>query len=637
MATKHEQLMERHKSWRQPEAKEDSVRTGLKLHHSLWPVEPVEFIPEKGRTVNWYTCGPTVYSDTHLGHARCYIVADYLRRVLRDYFRYEVNYVMNITDIDDKIINKSAELGVDFVDFARKWEKDYFANMELLGVQPPNKLVRVTEYVPEIVKFIEQIIENGYAYEANGSVYFDVIAFTGAGNHYCKLEPTSYNKDNKDLEGNSDKKSPSDFALWKKVKEGEPSWPSPWGSGRPGWHIECSCMVNEAFKGVPTIDLHYGGADLKFPHHDNEIAQSEAFYKNKQWVNYFLHCGQLYSKGQKMSKSLKNYFTVRDVLTQHSARELRLLFLMHHHGALLNYDQETSFAEAASKDGMFSNFDLNAQVFLRRGMDLDHSQRFDAEELDLERELEQRRAAVHSHLCNNISTPEVIDELGQLVKVMNIYFKRPESKVKTTLVQTYHGFVMATLRLFGLEYARDAASSGDEKALHGVVDALREFRDNVIAAAGSKDPKAIFGLTDQLRDEVLPHHGIKIEDKGKGNPSTWMLMDKHALLEEIAKKKAEQQRLKEEKEKKAREQEEKLKREPREIFADAEYAKFAIDKYDEKGIPTHNKKGDEFPAKVRAAFEKAYAKQEKIREQWLETQKAKQGSAGQVSESDLTS
>jgi cysteinyl-tRNA synthetase len=624
MATKVEQLMERHKSWKQPDAKKGCVRTGLRLLHSLWPVEPVEFIPENGNVVNWYSCGPTVYSDTHLGHARCYVVADYLRRVLRDYFRYEVNYVMNITDIDDKIINKSAELGVDFVQFARQWEKDYFTNMELLGVQPPNKLVRVTEHVPEIAIFIEQIIKNGFAYEANGSVYFDVSSFTSAGHHYCKLEPTSYNKENKDLEGNTDKRSPADFALWKKVKEGEPSWPSPWGSGRPGWHIECSSMVNDAFRGVPTIDLHYGGADLKFPHHDNEIAQSEAYYKNEQWVNYFLHCGQLYSKGQKMSKSLKNYFTVRDVLTEHTARELRVMFLLHHYGSLLNYDKETSFAEAASKDSMFYNFDLNAQVFLRRGMDLANVQRFDQEELDLERDFAVRREAVHRHLCNNISTPEVIEELSQLVRAMNIYFKRPEDKVKTTLVQTYYTYVMSMLRLFGLEYAKDAGSTGGEKALHGVVDALREFRDNVIAAAGQKDPKALFVLTDQLRDEVLPHHGIKIEDKGRGNPSTWMLMDKDTLLEEIAKKKAEQQRLKDEKDKKAREQEEKLKRDPREIFSDSEYAKFAIDKVDEKGIPTHNKKGDAFPAKVRAAFEKSYAKQENIRNQWLEAQKTKQ-------------
>lgn len=634
MATKREVLIERHKTWKQPEASDQAYRTGLKLLHSLWPVDPVEFIPVSGRRVNWYSCGPTVYSDTHLGHARCYIVADYLRRVLRDYFNYEVNYVMNITDIDDKIIYKSIEEGIDFAEFARKWEKDYFKNMELLGVQPPNKLVRVTEHVPEIVTYIEKIISNGFAYHANGSVYFDVGAFTGSGHHYCKLEPTSYNTDNMDLENNPDKKSSSDFALWKKVKEGEPSWPSPWGQGRPGWHIECSSMVNDAFGSVPTIDLHYGGADLKFPHHDNEIAQSEAYYDNHQWINYFIHCGQLYSKGQKMSKSLKNYFTVKDVLSEFTAREMRLLFLIHPYDSLLNYDKDTSFDEPRSKDNMFYNFNLKAQVFLRRGMDLDHSQKFDSEELELEKEFLKRQQAIHGHLCNNINTPDVIEELSSLVKAMNIYFKRAEDKVKTALVTTFHSYVMKMLTLFGLSYDTGVNNSEGEKVLHGVIEVLRDFRDDVINAAGLKDPKAIFSITDKLRDDILPHHGIKIEDKGKGNPSTWMLMDKDALLEEISKKKAEQQKQKEEKERKAREQEEKMKRDPREIFQDAEYKKYSIGKVDEKGIPTHNLKGEEFPAKVRAAFVKSYEKQEKIRNDWFKSHgdKAESHSENMISE-----
>jgi cysteinyl-tRNA synthetase len=614
--TKREVLLERHQSWKKPEPKENSYRTGLHVANNLWPIDNVEFIPVHGRKVNFYGCGPTVYSDTHIGHARCYIVSDMIRRVLRDYFRYDVNYVMNITDIDDKIIDRSDELKVDFLSFARKWEADFFENMKSIGVEPPTRLVRVTEYVPEVVKFIEHIISNGYAYSANGSVYFNVEEFIKNGHHYCKLEPTSYNPSNKDLELNKDKKSSSDFALWKKVKEGEPSWPSPWGPGRPGWHIECSAMIHEAFAGEKVIDIHYGGQDLKFPHHDNEIAQSEAFYKNKQWINYFLHCGQLYNKGKKMSKSEKNYSTVKEILQVYTARQLRMLCLIHSYDSLLNYEAETSFVEPSEKDHSFHQFNLSAQVHLRKGFVLEGTQRFDHEEESFENQLHKAKEAIHGAFCNNFDTPKVIEELLVLVRNMNIYFKRPAERVKSAIVMNHHKYIFETLAILGFDYTTESVTGKDEEKLYGVVQALCEFRDSVLQAAG-KEPKAIFDLGDKLRDEVLPNHGIKIEDAGKGKPSTWKMQDKDSLLKEIQSKKLEILRAKEEKEKKAKEAEEKAKRHPREIFNDADYKKFSIAQFDDKGIPTHNAKGEPFPPKVRAAFEKDYAKQEKIREEWF--------------------
>ena len=234
---------------------------------------------------------------------------------------------MNITDIDDKIIREANAKGVPYNEFSRHFESEFFDDMKKLNVELPDVITRVSEFVPEIVTFIEKIVANGYAYEANGSVYFDVAKYKQS-HTYAKLEPTSATDPEKLLEGEGvltkeletvEKKHPFDFALWKKSKEGEPSWPSSWGTGRPGWHIECSCMAAEYFKEWP-IDIHSGGIDLRFPHHDNEIAQSEAYYECDQWINYFLHTGHLHIHGKKMSKSLKNFITIKHILSEYSAR-----------------------------------------------------------------------------------------------------------------------------------------------------------------------------------------------------------------------------------------------------------------------------------------------------------------------------
>ncbi len=284
----------------------------LKVMNSLTrSKEP--FIPRDPDRVTWYMCGPTVYDASHLGHARTYLCFDIVRRILEDYFGFNVILVMNVTDIDDKIIIRAAERGVDFRTLASECEADYFEDMQSLGVRLPDHVTRVSEFMPEVIEYIVKIVENGFAYESNGSVYFDVQRFGKHENHsYGKLVPEALSDDIKWQQeadgalsiGQADKRNPSDFALWKKCKPGEPFWDSPWGPGRPGWHIECSVMASKTFELYcdGCMDIHSGGTDLRFPHHDNEMAQAEAHYGCKNWVKYFLHTGHLHISGLKVCR-----------------------------------------------------------------------------------------------------------------------------------------------------------------------------------------------------------------------------------------------------------------------------------------------------------------------------------------------
>uniref|UniRef100_A0AC35UGK3 Cysteine--tRNA ligase n=1 Tax=Rhabditophanes sp. KR3021 TaxID=114890 RepID=A0AC35UGK3_9BILA len=436
----------------------------LKLYNSLTRTSEV-FVPKNGNYVKAYICGPTVYDSSHMGHARAYLSFDIVRRVLQEYFGYDVLYVMNITDIDDKIIKRArqnylfdeySKKATSFPDFMKdvhlafdefkkkltteadpdklnlfrktadtiqecltnhKTEEDrevitnacrgilsdwadmqfgstvnehsifeklskYFENefmedMKSLNVLSPNVLTRVTEYVPEIVEYVEKIIENGYAYTtSDGSVYFNTKAFSDKPNHfYAKLVPEGFDNsvdeaafiaNMKESEGElsmgteimQEKKNASDFALWKSSKGGEPFWDSPWGKGRPGWHIECSVMVTAVCG--EDLDIHAGGSDLKFPHHDNEIAQCEAYHDCSNWVNYFLHCGTLKIQGCKMSKSLKNFITIRKALEKYTPRQVNKTtkFIK----LLKRQNLRRSFGKKLSKSQFANSFD-NGRMF----------------------------------------------------------------------------------------------------------------------------------------------------------------------------------------------------------------------------------------------------------------------------------
>jgi len=279
------------------------------------------FEPLEEGKVGMYVCGPTVYDESHIGHARKEVVFD----VVYKYFRhsgYEVRYVRNITDVDDKIIRRAEEEGTGWETIARRYEDRFREDLERLNVEPPTQEPRATETIPEMIGLIGRLIERGFAYEAEGSVYFAVVAFPG----YGKLSGRRIEDmiAGARVEVDERKRDPLDFALWKASKPGEPSWPSPWGDGRPGWHIECSTM-SQAYLGE-TIDIHGGGKDLIFPHHENEIAQSEAA-SGKPFARVWLHNGLLSVNREKMSKSLGNYHTIREVLERFHPEVLRALFL----------------------------------------------------------------------------------------------------------------------------------------------------------------------------------------------------------------------------------------------------------------------------------------------------------------------
>ena len=291
--------------------------------------EPIE--PGK---VNMYVCGPTVYDFFHIGNGRTFVMADIIRRYL-EYLNYDVHYVMNVTDVDDKIIKKSIEEKIDSKDVAKRYTDAFFEDIQKLKIKKATVNPRATEHMPEIVDLIKTMEEKGYAYNIDGNVFYDVKKFTGygklSGKNLDELESGAR------VEINDEKKDPLDFSLWKKAKEGEPYWESPWGKGRPGWHIECSAMSTKHLG--KTIDIHGGGSDLIFPHHENEIAQSEAA-NGQQFVKYWIHFGFLNFQNEKMSKSLGNFFTVRDVLKKFSAEVIRFFFCQAHYSAQLNFSDE---------------------------------------------------------------------------------------------------------------------------------------------------------------------------------------------------------------------------------------------------------------------------------------------------------
>ncbi|KAG6040322.1 hypothetical protein E4U41_000919 [Claviceps citrina] len=627
----------------------------LKVHNSLKPGPPVPFVPIEPGKVSWYACGPTVYDKSHLGHARNYVSSDIIRRIMMHYFNYKVKYVMNMTDVDDKIIIKARrqrlldlekkkkyskqelrELGlaafrayasnnlpllakdasqldetnyitqrdaaygrvlagatlsgdgrpgdaeakvkmhlgnmndavealkqdaifpgadevllpyldslyketVDttdqtiFTDLTQSMEALFLEDMDNLNVLRPDVITRVTEYVPQIAKFVERVVDKGFAYEAEGSVYFDIGAFEKAGNTYARLRPESKNDKSLQEEGEGSlsknlggKRGPGDFALWKKSKAGEPFWPSKWGHGRPGWHIECSVMASDILG--PQMDIHSGGIDLAFPHHDNELAQSEAYFcehgkGEHTWVNYFLHMGHLSITGSKMSKSLKNFQTIADALaTTYTARSMRIVFLMGrwNDGVEISPDMR---AQSDNWESTISNFFTNTKSWLLEAGNSEGLSKLsintDESPTGLLADLDQAKKDMEAALTNSFDTPRAMLVLLRLVNTANVYVKENKD-YDLAQVEAVARWITKMVGIFGLDsnasppydglgWASSIAADVDpKKAVQSYAEVLNAVKAEVAALSLSSETLPSLLAQDPAQDfESTASSGIR--------------------------------------------------------------------------------------------------------------------------------
>lgn len=331
----------------------------MKIFNTMTGIKE-DFIPLKENRVSMYVCGPTVYNYIHIGNARSFIVFDMVRRYF-EYKGYNVTFVQNFTDIDDKIIKKANEEGVSVFEISNRFIEEYFKDADALGIKRATIYPRATQVIDDIISFISDLVAKGYAYESGDGVYFSVDKF----DDYGKLSKKNVDDliSGARVDVNEEKKNPLDFALWKLAKPGEPYWDSPWGKGRPGWHIECSVMSSK-YLGT-TFDIHGGGPDLVFPHHENEIAQSEA-RNGVKFVNYWMHAGYLNINNQKMSKSLGNFFTVREILGKYDPMTVRFFMLSSHYRNPINFSFELLDQAEASleriKNSIFKLRELKGQA-----------------------------------------------------------------------------------------------------------------------------------------------------------------------------------------------------------------------------------------------------------------------------------
>lgn len=454
-----------------------------------------EFVPINDGKVGIYVCGPTVYDYIHIGNARPMIVFDTLRRYLL-YKGYDVNYVSNFTDVDDKIIKRALEEGVTSSEISERYIAEVKKDMADLNVLEATTHPKATEEIDDMIAMVETLIEKGHAYEVNGTVYFRTRSFPG----YGKLSKKNIDdleaghRDEKHqlkVSGEGEKEDFLDFVLWKPKKEGEPSWPSPWGEGRPGWHLECSVMSKKYIGDI--IDIHAGGEDLIFPHHENEIAQSEAA-NGVEFARYWMHNAFLKIDGEKMSKSLGNFFTIRDIGKKYPLQVIRFFMLSAHYRSPLNFSDALVESAKASLGRI-----LNAVSNLEDIMNVAKNRPLTSKEEELKNQILSYVSKFEEAMEDDLNTADAISYIFELVKMVNTNITSDSS---LEVVKTAYETIGKLCDVLGI------ITKQEKEILDSDIEALIEERQ---AARKAKN----FARADEIRDR-LAEQGIILEDTREG-------------------------------------------------------------------------------------------------------------------------
>lgn len=456
----------------------------MKLYNSMTRKKE-EFVPIEPNKVKMYSCGPTVYNYFHIGNARPFIIFDTLRRYL-EYRGYDVTFVQNFTDIDDKMIRRANEEHITVKQLADRFIAEYFKDAEGLGIEHATYHPKATENIDAIIELIKTLVDKGFAYNIDGDVYFDVKKFK----QYGKLshQPLENLEAGARIAVGEKKKDPMDFAVWKAKKEGEPAWKSPWGEGRPGWHIECSAMANKYLG--KTIDIHSGGKDLIFPHHENEIAQSECA-NGCEFAHYWLHNGYINVDGQKMSKSLNNFFTVRDVAKEFDYVVIRFFMLSAHYRNPINFSDELLRQAKAGLDRIYTCAE-NLEFLIKNAQN-------DSVDDELKRKTEQFRDKFVEAMDDDINTADAISVIFDAVKFVNTEMNAstPKQNLETAL-----NIINELCSVLGIE-----------RKMHNEI--LDDDIEKLIEERNCARKEKNFSRADEIRD-MLKNNGIVLEDTRQG-------------------------------------------------------------------------------------------------------------------------